>query len=82
MEWIDCELQKPPAGCHKVLMYDILSSGENPYLGFYDSSEIGGGFFVSFARATYVRVKPSHYILIPKQPERLTPEASKEDVIV
>lgn len=70
MEWISVKEKLPPEGYSSVLMYDINSTGQNPYLGFYDSSDAGGSFYVSFSRATNVKVRPTHYIIVPNRPER------------
>lgn len=67
-EWISVKDKLPPAGMHRVVMYDLKSTAMNPIFGWWDSTDHGGTFFAEYARATQIRIDPTHYILIPGKP--------------
>lgn len=68
MEWISVKDKLPDRNDFKmcnVLMYDATSSGHNPMIGFYDSTDQEGCFYITMIRTMLVRVHPTHYIVIP-----------------
>ena len=75
MEWIDVRQKRPKGHPHKttdVVMVDV-EAGLVCFLGWYDHSEKGGGFYFRDGNRA-VRVICTHYIELPKRPERTSEE--------
>ena len=81
MEWISVKERLPdskPDQVVSVIMID-MDAALPPVLGWWDSSPEGGGFYKRIG-ACVMRIICTHYIILPKWPERSKREDS-DDVI-